>query len=799
MEFLDAYFEDEVRDGFYVPAMMKRAWAAELEVLSEIDKICQKHQIPYFAEWGSMLGTIRHRGFVPWDDDLDISMKRKDYERFLEVAEAELPDGFAVYNYKNHDDFWHFLARVVGKQRICFEPDHLERFHEFPYICGVDIFVLDYVSSDSEKESFRKKMAEYVLAVADSLENGKLEGEKLEDSLKWIEKNGNVSIRRNQETRQLRKELYQLTERLFAAFSEEESDFLTQMMPCGLYGNTFYLPKEYYKKALLFPFENTTMPVPAAYDMMLRKRYGEYMTLVRNSGSHGYPFFEGQHKKLEALLDFELPKYKFSWEDVHREPVSDQMTYKKYIRKNLIELTALCEKLEQAVLAKAQMDSEGMKENSSQEETDSQELTNVLEILVECQRVAIEMGNAIEEYKGEGMSVIPRIEAFCEWIFKIYECVSQEEMDFVKESVFTEKMGSVVLTYKKELLSELEQIREGTESILVKKEVVFLPFKASYWESLDCAWEAAMEDPECDVYVVPIPYSYKKYDGTLYHMQFDPEAYPEKLTIIDYESFDLRLHHPDKIIFQNPYDEFHDSMSVPVRFHSQNLKEATDCLVYIPYFTLEEFTRENEREYFNMRYYCCVPGVVRADRVMVQSEEMKNRYVEKLTEFAGENTKHIWEEKILGSGSSGIDRAKKISKAEMELPKEWENIIFDTKEKKVILFYLGVSLLIQDGEKMIHKLKNVLQTFYENKEEIVLLWKDNSRIGKTLLEYREDLYRQYIDIVENYKSGGWGIFDESDQEERAVRLCDAYYGDSSPIVQKCRNRGLPVMILNDDV
>ena len=75
-------------------------------------------------------------------------MKREDYKKFLEVAPDELPLGYSVYNYSNHDDFWLFLARVVGKQRICFEDDHLRRFHEFPYIAGVDIFVLDYVSCD---------------------------------------------------------------------------------------------------------------------------------------------------------------------------------------------------------------------------------------------------------------------------------------------------------------------------------------------------------------------------------------------------------------------------------------------------------------------------------------------------------------------------------------------------------------------------------------------------------------------------------------------------------------------------
>ena len=112
MEFLNSYFEDEVRDGFYIPSMVKRAWAAELKVFDEVDRICRKYGIAYFADWGTLLGAVRHQGFIPWDDDFDIVMLRKDYERFLQVAEKELPDGFAVFNYKTHSDFWLSLIHI---------------------------------------------------------------------------------------------------------------------------------------------------------------------------------------------------------------------------------------------------------------------------------------------------------------------------------------------------------------------------------------------------------------------------------------------------------------------------------------------------------------------------------------------------------------------------------------------------------------------------------------------------------------------------------------------------------------
>ena len=82
LKFNDDYFETEKRDGYVVERLTKHAWAAEMEVLAEIDSVCKRHGLRYFAEWGTMLGAVRHKGFIPWDDDLDIAMFRDDLMTF---------------------------------------------------------------------------------------------------------------------------------------------------------------------------------------------------------------------------------------------------------------------------------------------------------------------------------------------------------------------------------------------------------------------------------------------------------------------------------------------------------------------------------------------------------------------------------------------------------------------------------------------------------------------------------------------------------------------------------------------
>ena len=92
-EFTEEYFKGEEREGFYVEEMMKRAWAAQIEVLEIIDRFCKKYQMQYFADWGTLLGAVRHKGFIPWDDDIDIVMKRADYNRFMRIFNEERPAG----------------------------------------------------------------------------------------------------------------------------------------------------------------------------------------------------------------------------------------------------------------------------------------------------------------------------------------------------------------------------------------------------------------------------------------------------------------------------------------------------------------------------------------------------------------------------------------------------------------------------------------------------------------------------------------------------------------------------------
>lgn len=756
MKIPDSFLEPEVREGFYIPSAIKQAWAVSLQVLEEIDKICKKYNILYFADWGTLLGIVRHGGFIPWDDDLDITMKRKDYERFMAVAKKELPEGFSVVTYANQSNFRNFLGRIVAKDRICFDEDHLREHFGFPYIVGIDIFVLDYIYPDEEREKKRVELAKHILAVADGIEDGQFTITFVEPELRKIEKECGIKLKNRGDTHKLWIELYQQVEKLFSMVLEEEATELTRMMPDGLRGNKqLRMPKEYYDKQVWLPFEHILLPVPGRYDEMLRRRYGDYMKLVRDCGGHDYPFFEKQKQDLQAVLDFELPGYRYTGIVTGNREQGKENSLKEMLRQAYQELKKYAEILREGITAEVSAE----------------------EILPACQQLAIDMGTLIEQGRWEGHPTVSVLEEYCEAIYQL----SQKD---IGEGL--EELDSVLAKLGKSLQKE----------ILERREAVFLPYKASQWSYIESVWQAAVEDENCDVYVIPIPYFYKEYDGQLRDMQYEAEQFPEEVKLTRYDAFNFGLHYPDMIFIQNPYDEFDPIISVHTFFYSTNLKNYTEKLVYIPPFYLEEFEKENYREYHNMQYYCTVPGVVNADSVIVQSENMKQLYIEKLTEFAGEDTRELWKEKIQGLGSPKEDVQNPMQYGRQQTPEEWQSWIEkeDGKRKKVILYYTGLSSFIQYGERMLKKVQEVFRIFSENKEEVVLLWKPHGLIKTTLEQIEPELYHRYCQMEQEYLDRKLGILDTSSGTEPAVSICDGYYGDTSPIAQACRNMGKSVML-----
>ena len=411
------------------------------------------------------------------------------------------------------------------------------------------------------------------------------------------------------------------------------------------------------------------------------------------------------------------------------------------------------------------------------------------DMLSQCQECAIRIGTEIEKSEGEGFITVSHIEEYCDVLYQVHEELNG------RDSV---NVNKIYKTLKKYMLKIENSVKHD---ISVRKEVVFLPYKASMWDSLESVWQAADADQTCDAYVIPIPYYDKNPDGSFRQMHYEGDQYPKKVPITNYKEFDFETHHPDIIYIHNPYDNINLVTSVHPFFYSDNLKKYTDKLIYIPYFVMGEVSPDNEATVESKKHYCMTPGVLNADKVIVESEDVRQIYIKALTKEMGAASRSKWEEKILGLGSPKFDKVINTKKEDLEIPEEWLKIIQkpDGSWKKIIFYNTSIGTLLNDNEKMLEKMKQVFGVFKENQDKVALLWRPHPLIQATVSSMRPQLWKAYEKIVEQYRSEGWGIYDDSADMDRAVVLSDAYYGDRSSVVYLYQKTGKPVMIQDSDI
>lgn len=421
-----------------------------------------------------------------------------------------------------------------------------------------------------------------------------------------------------------------------------------------------------------------------------------------------------------------------------------------------------------------------------------EKLDESIQLLTECQDAAIALGSHIEKLYGLQTETVAILEQYCNSLYQVSVAMSEGEEQLesaLKElSNITEFVHS---TYKKEFPE--------------KKEIVFLPYNASMWDSLESVWKAADEDPDCDAYVVPIPYYDLDAEHRFIEKHYEGDLYPDYVPITHYEDYDLEERHPDVIYIHNPYDEANRVTSIAPEFYSSRIKHFTEKLVYIPYFVLPEINPENQTTIDNIKHFCYLPGTIHADKVIVQSEGMRQIYINEYLKAAvlrgNRTTREELEEKILGLGSPKFDKAVNTKKEDVKVPEEWLKIIEkpDGSWKKIIFYNTSIAAFLKTNEQMLIKIKDVLRVFKENQDEVALLWRPHPLMMQTIESMRPELKTEYLAIVQQYREEGWGIYDDSADMDRAVALSDAYYGDSSSVVQVYQETGKPVMVQNVEV
>jgi phosphorylcholine metabolism protein LicD len=771
------FLQDEVRSGFYIPTAIKQAWAVQLKILSEIDRICSKYNIKYFADWGTFLGAVRHGGFVPWDDDLDICMLREDYESFKRAAKSELPDGYAIHNFETKENHWLFLARVVNTNSICFDKKHLDENYNFPYIATVDIFILDYLYEDEEKERKRCDEVKRIIALADGIIGGSTEmtvAAKLLGELeeKYGLKSGSLKTSQGmtdsaENRRNIGILLYHLAEKQMGRTPKDEAGNIGQIFPWILRGSRG-LPKEYYEKAVRLPFEFTTIPVPAYYHKALAGRYGEYMRVRKIWGGHDYPYFEGQRANLQAVADFKLPEFTFN-KNMLREnqpPIDKSGSLKTMAIECIAELEKLVCGIESVVAEKFVKGQAFPTQN---------EVNVLLGKLADCQQLAVDLGTLVEEVKGENRestrAVVAGLEGFCETVYGLYMHI--QGLPATNDEQITGGQQT------SELVAGLNAVKETVEKYVInRKEVLFVVAGENRWDGYKSLYDMAAADSSVDVYVLKVPLMQKDVYGNILPGSYDTED-------ADWKNYALDLHMPDVIFIQDEYDRENPCLTVPEMYYAENLRWYTEKLIFVPPFTVNEFTREDSTDWYNMKHYVTAPGVVRSDVILVQSENMRRNYIERLTEFAGENTRDIWESKIiiLEKALGNIERTDSNADRNMATASQYT--------PKRLLYCIGLNEIFEHRENILEKLQDRLDIMEKNTDKldtVVCIYPPDKSVW---VHAAPDLAEKIFEKVK--------VADKNGMTAKALDDFDAYYGSPTRYAHYFNVSGKPVMLCDYSV
>ena len=744
----------------------------ELTVLDLIDSICQKHNITYFADWGTYLGAIRHKGFVPWDDDLDICMHRNELNKFLAVAKEELPEGYSVMSFHNNDYSWKFIYNIVPNDHMCFTPEYLKSHYSFPYIVAIDIFIIDNISDDDSIEQSRNEQVKRLLNEADK-----------------------ISLSEQSEPDKLNKmrALYDEAEKLLQLENEHDTERVVQKVPWGVYHNRTY-DKSDFINAVRVPFEMTSVPVPLCFNKILSSKYGNFMNIVFGGGGHNYPYYIGQKKALKE--DFDYPAtYKFSESDL----LSDEKDYSA-------SLKVIAAEMKEYLADSVEIIHEILLNKDS-----GLSYEDIITYLSELQNNIVSFGTLTESIKGEDCNTVKLLEQYLEVIYKVAKYVQKFDEGISYEASAENKYAEC----DEEVKDIFASISDAIDSEIVnRRSVLFLPVKAKHFGSMRMAYEMEAATPDTDVYVMPLPYYYKEYDGSFKdEMHIDTEEFIKaNIPVTDYSRFDLSLLCPEKIYINSAYDEYNMAVSVDTRFYARSVKKYTAELIYIPYFKLMEFDRANYPCWYNMQYYCTVPGVVMADKVYVQSENTRKVYIDKLNEWAGDDEySEIWEQKLIVydenyflykkeetiSDTDIVNYEYNISKCEEfseGKPREAQNI-------KSIVWFVSAGSLAEFGDKYIEKAYRNLDVFVLSKDKLKVLLISEPFLDEMIKTYSDELYKKWTGFIDEFNRSGVGevVSQVEDQSVEALLKANAYYGDPSYICKDFILIKKPVMLQNVEV
>lgn len=274
--------EAEVRNDYLISPEVKRLWAVQMDILAKFDEICKKHDIPYFVEGGTLLGAARHKGYIPWDDDIDVQMLAEDYEKFCKYAKDELKEPYFLQFWDTEYGFYPWNAKIRKSDTTCYSDWELEMNRDGNHGIFIDVILLYNIPDNKIKRKFQTLRLKYLAFLFKSFECSR-------------------ALENPYAKRTSKRKLAGAFWKVCSVFTNVEKVCKSYLRVCAsekketkYIGYNAFLPgdkryvweRRFFEKTVMLPFEDIMVPAPVMYDEKLQVEYGEWNKPVKGGACH---------------------------------------------------------------------------------------------------------------------------------------------------------------------------------------------------------------------------------------------------------------------------------------------------------------------------------------------------------------------------------------------------------------------------------------------------------------------------------------------------------------------------------
>ncbi|MCQ2554897.1 MAG: LicD family protein [Clostridia bacterium] len=280
----EGFLNEEVRSGYTVSEEIKGLWAVQLDLLNKLDEVCKEYDIEYFVMFGTLLGAVRHKGFIPWDDDIDVVCTRDNFEKLCKVAKEAFTEPYFFQTEYTDKGSHTFYAKLRNSNTAAILKPEVESQYKYNQGIFIDIFIIDEAPSDETE-------LQNHLAVLKKEMYNSIRFARLFDAHRVYSRHKVVEL--------MKPLIYVM--RFFVKalnipnFPLKKFDRLAAKYrgrsDAGYYGHfgiaeKYVYPKEWFDEKVYLDFEMLKVPCPKEYEKILESRYGNWKEFVIGTQEH---------------------------------------------------------------------------------------------------------------------------------------------------------------------------------------------------------------------------------------------------------------------------------------------------------------------------------------------------------------------------------------------------------------------------------------------------------------------------------------------------------------------------------